>query len=128
MKKILAALALTTVIFTVPAQAEFKLDSRYSDADGDMIADIPTDASQLSDPDTLVFAYTPVETLLSMLMSGKAFWIISLRRLERKSSFSLFRKMPHRSRQCVPDVCMFQALTLAPIRLQSLALGSVHSQ
>lgn len=61
MKKILAALALTTVIFTMPAQAEFKLDGRYIDADGDMIADIPTDASQLVDPDTLVFAYTPVE-------------------------------------------------------------------
>ncbi|MFI3905504.1 phosphate/phosphite/phosphonate ABC transporter substrate-binding protein [Ochrobactrum sp. S1502_03] len=61
MKKILAALALTTAIFIMPAQAEFKLDGRYIDADGDMIADIPTDASQLVDPDTLVFAYTPVE-------------------------------------------------------------------
>jgi phosphonate transport system substrate-binding protein len=47
--------------FTGAAQAEFKLDSRYTDADGDMIADIPTDASQLVDPDTLIFAYTPVE-------------------------------------------------------------------
>jgi len=61
MKKILAALALSTAIFAVPAHAEFKLDSRYIDADGDMIADIPTDESKLVDPDTLVFAYTPVE-------------------------------------------------------------------
>jgi len=37
------------------------LDERYCDADGDLIADTPTDASQLKDPDTLVFAYTPVE-------------------------------------------------------------------
>jgi phosphonate transport system substrate-binding protein len=37
------------------------LDSRFTDADGDLIADIPTDASQLVDPDTLIFAYTPVE-------------------------------------------------------------------
>ncbi|WP_102108296.1 phosphate/phosphite/phosphonate ABC transporter substrate-binding protein [Oceaniglobus roseus] len=37
------------------------LDDRYCDADGDMVADIPTDESQLLDPDTLIFAYTPVE-------------------------------------------------------------------
>jgi phosphonate transport system substrate-binding protein len=43
------------------ATAEFALDSRYTDADGDMIADIPTDASQLVDPPVLIFAYTPVE-------------------------------------------------------------------
>jgi phosphonate transport system substrate-binding protein len=43
------------------ANAEFKLDSRYTDADGDMIADIPTDPAQQIDPDTLIFAYTPVE-------------------------------------------------------------------
>lgn len=43
------------------AQAEFTLDSRYTDADGDMIADIPTDPAQQVDPDTLIFAYTPVE-------------------------------------------------------------------
>jgi len=44
-----------------PAFAQFMLDSRFTDADGDLIADIPTDASQLVDPDTLIFAYTPVE-------------------------------------------------------------------
>lgn len=37
------------------------LDQRYCDADGDLIADIPTDASKLVDPDTLIFTYTPVE-------------------------------------------------------------------
>ena len=37
------------------------LDERFCDADGDLIADIPTDESQLIDPDTLIFAYTPVE-------------------------------------------------------------------
>ena len=60
MKKIIAALALSAA-FVFPAYAEFKLDSRYQDADGDMIADIPADAAQQIDPDTLVFAYTPVE-------------------------------------------------------------------
>lgn len=43
------------------AHAEFALDPRYTDADGDMLADIPTDAGELADPGTLVFAYTPVE-------------------------------------------------------------------
>jgi phosphonate transport system substrate-binding protein len=60
MKKLAATLAIS-VAFAIPAHAEFKLDARYADADGDMVADIPTDASQLVDPDTLVFAYTPVE-------------------------------------------------------------------
>lgn len=47
-----------------PAAADCErgaLDERYCDADGDLIADIPTDASQLIDPETLIFAYTPVE-------------------------------------------------------------------
>jgi len=51
-----AALALAS-----PAAAEFALDERFTDADGDLVADIPTDESQLVDPDTLIFAYTPVE-------------------------------------------------------------------
>lgn len=37
------------------------LDERYCDVDGDLIADIPTDSSEWLDPDTLIFAYTPVE-------------------------------------------------------------------
>lgn len=53
--------AAALVLCAGAAQAEFTLDSRYTDADGDMIADIPTDPAQLVDPDTLIFAYTPVE-------------------------------------------------------------------
>ena len=37
------------------------LDDRFCDVDGDLIADTPTDPAQLLDPDTLIFAYTPVE-------------------------------------------------------------------
>jgi phosphonate transport system substrate-binding protein len=44
-----------------PALAEFTLDDRYTDADGDLVADIPEDPSQWVDPSTLIFAYTPVE-------------------------------------------------------------------
>jgi phosphonate transport system substrate-binding protein len=54
----LLALAVASV---TPAMAEFKLDSRYQDADGDLVADIPTSESDWRDPSTLVFAYTPVE-------------------------------------------------------------------
>ena len=60
--KQLLSMALAAVLATAgAAQAEFTLDSRYTDADGDLIADIPTDASKLVDPDMLIFAYTPVE-------------------------------------------------------------------
>lgn len=37
------------------------LDDRFCDVDGDLLADTPTDPADLVDPDTLVFAYTPVE-------------------------------------------------------------------
>ena len=37
------------------------LDQRFCDVDGDLVADTPTDPAQLVDPDTLIFAYTPVE-------------------------------------------------------------------
>ena len=37
------------------------LDKAYCDRDGDMVADAPTDAKQLLNPSTLIFAYTPVE-------------------------------------------------------------------
>ncbi|MGM0536809.1 MAG: phosphate/phosphite/phosphonate ABC transporter substrate-binding protein [Pseudomonadota bacterium] len=37
------------------------LDDIYCDANGDMVADRPADESEWVDPDTLIFAYTPVE-------------------------------------------------------------------
>jgi phosphonate transport system substrate-binding protein len=37
------------------------LDDRYCDVDGDLVADTPTDPAELVDPDTLIFAFTPVE-------------------------------------------------------------------
>lgn len=38
-----------------------KLDPRYCDRDGDLVADAPTDPSQWIDPPTLIFSYTPLE-------------------------------------------------------------------
>jgi len=60
MKRLLAALA-GAMIIASPALAEFTLSDRYTDADGDLIADIPQDPSEQIDPGTLIFAYTPVE-------------------------------------------------------------------
>ncbi len=45
-------------LFALSAQA---MDPRFKDADGDMVADAPTDPKEFVDPATLVFAYTPVE-------------------------------------------------------------------
>lgn len=48
--------ALTLINTTV-----FAMDPRFTDEDGDLVADIPTDPNQWIDPPTLIFAYTPVE-------------------------------------------------------------------
>ncbi len=53
-----AAAAAVAIGVSGPVQA---LDSRYTDANGDMVADAPTDPKQFIDPATLIFAYTPVE-------------------------------------------------------------------
>jgi phosphonate transport system substrate-binding protein len=37
------------------------MDPRFKDADGDLVADAPTDPKDWIDPPTLIFAYTPVE-------------------------------------------------------------------
>ena len=57
--RLLSAVSVAALIAT--SATAFNLDARYTDADGDMVADIPTDPSQLVDPSVLIFAYTPVE-------------------------------------------------------------------
>ncbi|NBV43935.1 MAG: phosphate/phosphite/phosphonate ABC transporter substrate-binding protein, partial [Firmicutes bacterium] len=37
------------------------LDSRFCDRNGDLVADAPTNSSDWVNPNTLIFAYTPVE-------------------------------------------------------------------
>ena len=68
LKKILltAASAVVVSFFSAGTSAAAEcprgtLDERFCDRDGDLLADTPTDESQLLDPSTLVFAYTPVE-------------------------------------------------------------------
>ena len=53
----------TAIVFTLIAGQSASLqalDSRYKDADGDLVADVP-DAKDQIDPPVLIFAYTPVE-------------------------------------------------------------------
>lgn len=51
-----AALALSLSLGSVHA-----MDPRFTDADGDLVADVPEDSADWIDPSTLIFAYTPVE-------------------------------------------------------------------
>jgi phosphonate transport system substrate-binding protein len=64
-KLLLGACSAALLTFTMSAAAQDcprgDLDERFCDADGDLIADIPTDPAEQIDPDTLIFAYTPVE-------------------------------------------------------------------
>ncbi|WP_428640957.1 phosphate/phosphite/phosphonate ABC transporter substrate-binding protein [Roseibium sp.] len=63
--ELLAGAAIFSVLSMTGAMAQDcprgDLDKRYCDADGDLIADIPTDPAEQIDPDTLIFAFTPVE-------------------------------------------------------------------
>lgn len=61
-----ACTAFATVLLTAPqVQAadcpRGTLDKAYCDSNGDLVADLPTDKSKISNPDTIIFSYTPVE-------------------------------------------------------------------
>lgn len=62
--------ALTSLILVTPAWAEFGLDNRYNDADGDLVADIPTDPVRQIDPSTLIFSYTGAPSLYAEVWEG----------------------------------------------------------
>lgn len=47
--------------FALAAVEASELDPRYSDEDGDMVADPPADESEWLDPSVIIFAYSPVE-------------------------------------------------------------------
>ena len=58
----LAAACLAAVpAYAAPCKSRGDLDVRYCDADGDLLADTPSDPAQWLDPETLVFSYTPAE-------------------------------------------------------------------
>jgi phosphonate transport system substrate-binding protein len=53
-----AAAVCFAALAIAPSQA---LDPRFTDADGDLVADAPKDPKLLVDPPVLIFSYTPVE-------------------------------------------------------------------
>jgi phosphonate transport system substrate-binding protein len=61
MRKFTMGVLAASLMFSATASAQFALDSRYTDSNGDLTADTPTDVSKQIDPSTLIFAYTPVE-------------------------------------------------------------------
>lgn len=56
----LKSIVLAALLAALPLSSQ-ALDTRFTDADGDLIADAPTDPKDWLDPSTLVFSYTPVE-------------------------------------------------------------------
>lgn len=61
MLKLLRSWTALALVLAFASSASAQLAPGFVDADGDLIADIPTDSSQWIDPDTLIFSYTPVE-------------------------------------------------------------------
>lgn len=59
--KLRHSIGLASLIGLALSGPTLAMDARFKDANGDMVADAPTDANQWMDPATLVFAYTPVE-------------------------------------------------------------------
>ncbi len=58
---ILATVAIVTSLAAAAAGPAHALDKRFTDADGDLVADAPKDPKHFVDPPVLVFSYTPVE-------------------------------------------------------------------
>ena len=53
--------SLLGVLALLIGTAAHAMDPRFTDADGDLVADTPTDPKAWVDPSVLIFAYTPVE-------------------------------------------------------------------
>lgn len=56
----LKSFALAALLAVLPLSSQ-AMDPRFTDADGDLVADAPTDPKDWIDPTTLIFSYTPVE-------------------------------------------------------------------
>ena len=62
MRVYLAILYIFFLSITLSAKNNLMLDSRYSDNNGDLLADTPKEANKWIDPPYLVFSYTPHES------------------------------------------------------------------
>ena len=82
------------------------LDKRFCDVNGDLIADTPTDPSDQANPDTLIFAYTPVEDPAVY----KAAWSDFLTHLESETGKSV----------------MFFPVQSNPAQIEAMRSGRLH--
>ncbi|TFH49918.1 MAG: phosphate/phosphite/phosphonate ABC transporter substrate-binding protein [Lysobacterales bacterium] len=57
----LLTLGMTSLASAVECPYRGTLDAQYCDRNHDLVADLPLDQSTWSDPDTIIFSYTPVE-------------------------------------------------------------------
>lgn len=104
--RILACIALTA------AQPSFALDARYTDSDGDLVADVPAKAI---DPSSLVFSYTPGEDPALF----PAVWDDLLRHLQMMTGKSV-RFFPAQS-----NAAQIEAMRSGRLHIAGFGTGSV---
>lgn len=61
LSRTLLAITIAGSLAAISMTASANLSSRFTDTNGDLVADVPTDESLWINPSTLVFSYTPVE-------------------------------------------------------------------
>ena len=107
-KAVALALVTAAALYALPTAA---LDARYKDADGDLVADAPTDPKDFVDPPVLIFAYTPVE---DPAVYAKV-WDSFLKHLEKTTGkrvqFFPVQSNAAQIEGCEPAVCMWPAST-----------------
>ena len=65
MNRTIAAITIASILLPVAAHSAFKLDSRYQDRDGDLVADIPEQTEKQTDPSTLEHVFEEFDTLVA---------------------------------------------------------------
>ncbi len=121
MRKYIMGTLAASLLISATASAQFAIDSRYTDSNGDLTADTPTDASKQIDPSTLIFAYTPVEDPAVYADVWSEFIDHVSNVTGKKVQFSPSSQTRRRLKPCVQAVCISQDLTQAQIRSQLLA-------
>ena len=87
------------------------MDTRYEDRSGNLVADVPQDESQWVDPNTLIFAYTPVEDPAVYADVWSEFLSHLEKTTEKRFVSSLFKITQLKLKQCVQVVYISQVST-----------------
>ena len=84
-----------------------ELDAMYCDADNDLVADAPTDPKKFRDPNTLVFAFTPVEDPSIYEKLFQPFMAHLSQCVGKKTVFFAVQSNSAESRRCARVVCIW---------------------